>query len=241
VALTPPPALEAVPALRLVEIEETSDEEDVYEGNAWVATSLPVVWLWAKRIVLIGVLVTGGTLAALNWQTWFPKAGELGQQTLTEIDRRARATELARRQQRVLQDGAEQLPQLAPVTIRLLLSRSAGGVLEVPVLFRHACDAADRGLGALSATESAELSALRGELLAALRPEERERVREYDRARTSGAVFPFDDRFVLDLVGGAARALAPERLERLQVLLGKTIAAGLVPPSGSAARAPTER
>ena len=63
-----------------------------------------------------------------------------------------------------------------------------------------------------------------------LRPAERQSVREYDRARSAGVVFASEKRHVLELCARGARALPPPRRERLQVLLGKAISAGLVRP-----------
>ena len=64
--------------------------------------------------------------AALTWQTWFPKAGELGEQALTAIDRQVRSKEIESARQQVLEEASEQLPQLAPETIALVLSRQPG-------------------------------------------------------------------------------------------------------------------
>jgi hypothetical protein len=190
---------------------------------------------------VVTVLVGGGILAAVTWRTWFPKAGELGQTALTGIDRHVRSGDLAREQQQALQEGTEQVPQLAPETIRLVLSSSPSDVLDVLELFQAASDAADRGRAALTSEEALEMDALRIELLDGLHPMEREHVREYDRARTSGPVFPSEQRAVLVLLARGARTLPPARLERLQALLGKAIAAGLVLPGDSAVPDPAER
>lgn len=227
-AQPPPPPLDALPALRLAEVPEPEETEDLYPGGGWGGTLLPAVWLWTKRLVVLAALVVGGTFAALHWERWFPKAGEIGQQALSEIDRRARSAELAKQELQLIEEGAERLPHLAPETIRLLSSHAAGGTAtETPALFRIASDAADKGLGALSQAEAEELQALRARLLAALRAEGRERLRAYDRARASGAVFASDDSSALALVAEAVRALPPAETERLQLLLGKAITAGL--------------
>jgi hypothetical protein len=238
-AQAPPPPLEALPKLRLAEVADPEEEdEDLYEGGGWSGTLLPAVWRWTKLVVVLGALGAAGAFAALNWERWFPKAGEIGQQALSEIDRRARSAELAQQELRLIEEGAERLPQLAPETIRLLLARAPGGSLAgSPAIFRAACDAADRGLGVLSPAEAEELQGLRVRLLAPLRSEERERVRAYDRARASGAVFPFDDTSVSALVAQGVRALTPAETERLQALLGKAIAAGMTAAEAPAAPA----
>jgi hypothetical protein len=123
--------------------------------------------------------------------------------------------------------AARQLPQLAPETIRLLLSNSPGGVLDPPELFRLACDAADRGQGALTPAEAKELKALQRELVRTLRPAERRRVSQYDRARSLRAVFAFENRRALELYARGAQALPSRSRERLKLLLGKAIPAGL--------------
>jgi hypothetical protein len=72
-----------------------------------------------------------------------------------------------------------------------------------------------------------ELERLRRELLEELPPLDRERLRTFGRAHAQGAVFSFDARRGLLAYARGARALPPERRERLQTLLGKAIAAGL--------------
>ena len=78
--------------------------------------------------------------------------------------------------------------------------------------------------------EAEELRALERELLGTLSRTEAERVREYDRTRARRAIFPFENPHVMDLVARGARALPPERLERLQALTHKAVAAGLDRP-----------
>ncbi|MGE5127346.1 MAG: hypothetical protein ACM3PV_13720, partial [Betaproteobacteria bacterium] len=119
------------------------------------------------------------------------------------------------------------------------LSANDNRVLEPPEVFQLAEEAADRGQSALTAAEAAELRTLQRELLDHLRPPERARLAEYDRARASRVVFPFENPPALELVARGARALPARSRERLQQLLGKAVAAGLgVPtaPESSSAR-----
>jgi hypothetical protein len=230
VPLAAPVPVSELPVLRFADAQEAREEEDIYEGEE-AESPLPKLWLWTKRIVLVGGLVTGGVLAALNWDTWFPRAAEVGQTVFTEIDRQARSGQRAREQQQALSDATERLPHLAPATIRLVLSASDSGVLDPPEVFQLASEAADRGLYALTPAEAAELRALQRELLDNLRPPERARVAEYDRARARRVVFPFENPHVLELVARGARAMPPRSRERLQELLGKAVAAGLKSPA----------
>jgi hypothetical protein len=85
-------------------------------------------------------------------------------------------------------------------------------------------------VSALTAVEAQELQALRAELLDTLRLSERQRIREYDRARAREIVFPYEHRLVLGLFARGARALPPESRERLQALSAKAIAAALAAP-----------
>src|SRR5262249_28157051 len=139
--------------------------------------------------------------------------------------------ERSERQQRALAVASERLPQLAPETIRLILARGPEGVLEPYQVFRLAEAAATRGRSALAADEAEELQALREDLLRAMRPTERQRVKEYEEARLQRTTLPFEDRDVLELFAHAGLALSPQARGRLQVLSGKAIAAGLTVPA----------
>jgi hypothetical protein len=229
----PPPAISELPVLRLAEIHEEEDAGDLYEGDEPGAGPgvLRLLWLWTRRLVALAVLVLGGTWAALTWKSWFPKAGEVGQKALTTLDEQVRSKEIESERAQALQAGVEQLPELAPETIRLLLASAARGELGVPELFQLAADAAGNGAASLTQDEARELTTLRDELLAGLHPTEREHVRDYERERAVGAAFPVEERAVIELVARGARLLPPERLARLQTLLGKAIAAGLKSPS----------
>ena len=45
-------------------------------------------------------------------------------------------------------------------------------------------------------------------------------------------IFPFENPHVMELVARGARALPPERLERLQALTHKAVSAGIESPEG---------
>jgi hypothetical protein len=234
--LKAPTPLSELPILRLADIDEPKAANDVYEGDVYEGESLiRTAWRWTKRVVVIGGLLAGGTLAAFSWETWLPKAERLSRIVFTEIDKHAQSGYEKERRQRALREAAEQLPHLAPDTIQLVLS---GGVLDPPNVFRLACDAADWGLSALAPGEAQELKELRQQMLATLRPEERQRARQYEGARGPRATLPFEDRDVLELFARGARALPVASRVRLQVLSGKAIAAGLAQDSPLGARRP---
>ena len=86
-------------------------------------------------------------------------------------------------------------------------------------------------MSALTPEEAQEMKALRRDVLAALRPGERELVQEYDLVRVHRVTLPFEDREVLGLLARGARALPFPARERLQALSGKAIAAGLSLPA----------
>ncbi len=221
--LKPPPRISELPILRLAVIDDPKEPEDVYEGESVVHHA----WLWTKRIVLIAGLVAGGVMAALTWETWLPQAAQRGRILATKVDKYAQSRDQAERRRRALQEAGEQLPHLAPETIQVVLSLDPEIVLEPPQLFRVAYDAAERGLPALVPGEAQELKTLRSTLLGTLRQAERERVREYDRARAQRVTLPFEDRDMLELFARGARALPSRSRERLQELSGKAVAAGL--------------
>jgi hypothetical protein len=227
--LVAPPSTSELPSLRFAKTHEPREVEDLYEDDEDVGF-VAVGWLWIRRLVLVTVLVAGGVLAAKNWETWFPKAGELGNTMFVEVDERVRSFDVSERQMQAVQEAVERLPHLSSETIRLVMADSPAGVLDPPEVFGVACDASDRGLSALPPREVEELRELRVELLDTFRPSERRRVREYDRARARGVVFPYEHRVVLALVARGARALSPESRVRMQALSGKAIAAGLTLP-----------
>jgi hypothetical protein len=226
-----------LPVLRFADRHEPPEVEDVYEPVR-AKGPLSSLWIWTVRIVLAGGLAAGGVIAALEWERWFPRAAELGQTVFTEIDRQARSGQRAEEQRQSLLEATERLPHLTPGTIRLVLSTSDSGVLDPPEVFQLASEAADRGLPALPPAEAAELRALQLELLGNLRPPERARVAEYDRARSRRVVFPFENPHALELVARGARAMPPRSRERLQTLLGQAVVAGLGAPAASSGVGP---
>jgi hypothetical protein len=229
----PPPPITALPVLRLAEIHDEPKDEDVYQGEG----VFPAAWRWTKRVVVTSGLVAGGVYAALNWEAWTPKAERLGRAVFTEIDRR----EQAERQRKALKEASGQLPYLGGKTIEMILDTSPSGILDPAEVFHLATEATDRGLAALSTGEREELQSLRGHLLDALRPSERERVHEYDEARTRRAVFPFEDRDVAAVLARGGEAMPAESRERLQALFAKAIAAGLANPAESGTSSTAQR
>jgi hypothetical protein len=151
----------------------------------------------------------------------------------TEIDRQAHSGQREREQDQAAANATEMCPQLAPETVRLVLATSADRVLEPPEVFQVATEAAERGIGSLPAAEAAELRQLEHALVASLRPPQRARLAEYERARATRGVFPFENPHALDLVARGARALPAASRARLQHLLGKAVAAGLVAAAAS--------
>ncbi len=219
----PPPPVSELPVLRLADIDdEPETPADVYEGDS----AIHIAWRWTKRIVVIGGLLAGGVFAVLTSENWLPKAERLSRILFAEIDNRVRSRDLTERRRRTLQEAAEQMPYLDPGTIELLVS---GGALELPDVFRLASEAADRGLSALPPGETQEWKGLRQQMIDSLRPEERQRALEYDRARGRRPTLPFEDREALELLARGARALPSASLARLQLLSAKAIAAGLGP------------
>jgi hypothetical protein len=242
-SLKRPPSINELPVLRLAKIEEAKVEEDVYDaddsygGAGFFRGLLNTVWVWTTRIAMVVVVLACGTIAALTWETWLPKAIQLSHAMFTEVDDFRRSREQAERQERAQQEATAQLPHLSPETIRLILSRSPDTVLDPAEVFRVAYVAEDRGLTALTADEAQQLTALRAELLEALRPTERERIVAYDRAGAYRETFPFENSSVLEVFARGARALPPASLERLQALSGKAVAAGLEMPAAAPASA----
>ena len=228
----PPPGIDKLTVLRFAETVETEEPEHVYDGPEG-GSFLPAVWLWTRRLVVSAGLVAGGLYAALHWEAWFPRTAEIGHAAFTEIDRHARSVAVTKEHEEVLQEISDQLPHLAPETIRLVLSSGPAGALDAPTVFDAATEAATRGLASLAYGEARELETIERELLDGLRPRDREHVREYDRARARGAVFDIETRFALVSYARGARALPAERLERLQSLLGKAVGAGLAPGTDS--------
>lgn len=214
------------PALRLAPLREPRVVGDVYAGDegGGVASS---VRLWTQRLFLTAAVLAGGALAGRHWDAWSPSAGKMGWALFHEIDDRVRWLHLARERQALIDQASDQLPHLARDTVGLILSTTRTYVPEPPAVFETAWGAAERGAPTLTASEAEELEALRQELVDALPPLDRERLRTFDQAHAQGAVFPFDARRGLLAYARGVRALPPDHQERLQALLGKAIAAGL--------------
>jgi hypothetical protein len=225
--LKAPPPLSQLPALRFVESRESPETADVYEGGEPSAAAyyLQLVWLWTKRLLITGALVAALGYAALERDTWFPKAAELGQRLFAQVDQWLSGRD--QQQRRALADAAGRLPGLAPETITLIFSRSPTGVADPGDVFQLAREAADRGLAALTPAEAEELQALERELLAKLSRREAEAVREYDRTRARRVIFPFENPPVMNLVALGVRGLPAERRERLQALTKRAVDAGI--------------
>jgi hypothetical protein len=221
--------------LRLAPADDESELEDLYEGDSEEGI-LAVVWLWVRRLVLVAGFVVAGIVAVNTWPTWLPVVTQVGLVIFTKIDEYARPDrartpgvedEKRRQMQEALQQATGQLPHLSRETIQLVMSRSLWSVPDPPEVFSQGYAAAKRGSPALAPREAEELRTLEAELLAGLRPAERQRFREYDRVRSQRATLPAEDREMLGLFARGARALPTQRREHLQVLYGKAIAAGL--------------
>jgi hypothetical protein len=229
---------DAAPAVRLAHADDEDDwqGEELYEAGTG-AGAFGLAWLWVKRLVLLAGLVTAAVVAVNTWPTWLPVVTQVGLAIFTRVDEYAhprrspapREADEGQRTQEALAQAAEQLPHLSAETIQLVMSRSVWSVLDPPEVFSRAYAAARRGTPALAPREAEELKALQAALVAGLRPAERQRLRAYDRAGQERATLPGEDRDVLALVARGARALPPPSRERLQVLLGRAVAAGLGP------------
>ena len=250
-AQVPPPATGELKTLSFADSGEdeppAEEDEYLYEGP----TVLGTAWLWMKRAVVLAVLGVGGYFAAMTWQTWLPKAGEFGVAVVGLIERQtgARSSSSAApsdgpQVREAVETAAQQLPHLSPEAIHLVMTSSLSGVLEPPEVFRRAQEAAERGASSLTPAETQELKTLRAAVLAAMPPVERERVREYEKARGYRATLAFEDRAALGSYAQAARALPAASRDRLRALLGKAITAALRSAPGSddaAARAVAAR
>jgi hypothetical protein len=228
----PPAHASQLPALHFAAAEEEGEPEDLYQGNSVFS----VVWLWVKRLVLIGGLVAGGVVAANTWPTWLPVATQIGLGLFTKIDEyahpeRAKAPAVKDEKQQQMeaarQRASDHLPYLSPETIQLVMSSSLWSALDPPEVFSRAYSAARRGSSTLTRPEAEELKSLETALLAGLRPAERQRARAYDRARLQRATLPAEDREMADIFARGARGLPTPSRERLQALFGKAVAAGL--------------
>jgi len=218
-------------SLHLVADDDEPEAEDLYEGDYEVGV-LSIAWLWVKRLVLVGVLVAGGVVAVNTWPTWLPVVTQVGLVIFTKVDEyvhpeRARRAGGAGGRPDALQEVAVRLPYFSPETIQLVMSSNVWMVPDPPEVFSRAYAAAKRGAPALAPAEAEELKTLEAAMLAGLRPAERQRVREYDRARLLRATLPSEDRDMVGLFARGTTALPAPSRARLQALFGKAIAAGL--------------
>jgi hypothetical protein len=212
--LPPPPSLSELPSLRFAPLEEDRDQRRP----------------WPKRQLLIVGAVLGGlglVAVAVAWLPrleWFTRKASVAPAPVSTPSPQAQASLPPE-----LQVAAEQLPHLAPETIRLVASTiDLGRPPEAPEVFRRADLAANRGASALTGDEARELRSLKSAAVGALRPIDRERVLAYDRVTVGRDLMLGEDARVLRLYAHGVRALPTPRRERLQVLLGKAIAAALV-------------
>ena len=127
----------------------------------------------------------------------------------------------------VVQAAIDRLPHLTPETVQLVMSTSRFGTPNPPEVFRLATVAADRGMSALTEEESGEVRNLRASALGALRSVDRRRVQAYGRMTAGRDLLVAEDERVLALFARGVRTLPEPRRERLQVLLGKAIAAAV--------------
>jgi hypothetical protein len=222
------------PALRLRAEEEEEEEEvqDLYEGD-YEEGVLSVAWLWMRRLVLIAGFAVAGVVAFNTWPTWLPAVTQVGLVIFTKVDQYVHPEHARKpaagdqKQQAALGEVTVRLPHLSPETIQLVMSSNSWMEPDPPEVFSRAYTAAKRGAPALAPAEAAELKTLEAALLAGLRPAERQRVREYDRARLQRATLPSEDRDMVGLFARGATALPAPSRARLQALFGKAIAAGL--------------
>ena len=223
-------------SIRLAAIDDEPEvtDEDLYDGEPGYSP-VSIAWLWLKRLVLTFVLLAGLGTAAVYWDVWLPRVTEFGLVVFTAIDEKLHARSPAppsaeQEHERQLRDAllaaTEQLPHLEAETIQRVMSSSVVGVLDPPEVFSRSHEAIQRGLPSLSKEEAQEAREIKAALIAALRPVERERLREYDRMRAHRATLPFEDREALALTARGARALPAAHRQRLQMLWAKAAAAG---------------
>jgi hypothetical protein len=234
------------PSLRLAPLaDEPEPDEDVYDGDVESDGPLAVAWMWAKRLVLVLVVLMGLGSAVAWWPAWLPWARERALPFITEhgvrlfnaIDRRVHPERASRppsaqseREQRVAvarEAAAAQLPQLEAATIDRVIASSLLDAVEPPEVFSRAHEAIARGLPFLGPDDAAELRGLKARLLAALPPAERERLAEYDRMRAHRSTLPFEDREAMVLTARGFRGLPAVERERLRALGSRAANAGL--------------
>ena len=231
--IRPPAPLSTIAVVPLAEPVRPQEPEDVYEEDEPSDFAGPLLF-WAKRLLLLGIFAAVGYLAYRERDVWFPKAGNVGQTIFRAIDQKAHSRERSEQQRQALAAAAPKLPHLTDQTILRVFAQSPTGVTEASDVFEVTREATERGLDKLPASDAEELRALEKELAATLRPPERRRLDEYDEARARRGVFPFENPYAMDLVAKGARALPPERLERLRALTEQAVAAGLAATTDAA-------
>ena len=239
---TPPPSFKDLPVIPFAgasgargrPVDEPA--EDVWDGDDFdepgsVGSLLATGWLWIKRATIAAALIAGTAVLAVNREAWLPRAKSDLTTLGGEVDRyasRAMAKEIP---PQAIEAASQEIPHLTPETLGLVMARSGKGPLEPVDVFRRAYDAAEGGRASLGQAASDELDALNGLLAAELPEGERERLTAYlARVRSRAVTASYEDREAMWLMARAARRFPPDRLARLQALLGQAVAAGLPPP-----------
>jgi len=210
----PPPPISELPSLRLAPLEEERGK----------VRSFPI------RKILIGAAAATGLVVVGAGAVWLSSLGLFTRKSAPPTPAPAAAPspqDTAPPVPPELQAAADQLPHLAPQTIKLVSSVIEPGPPEPPEVFRRAQLAAKQGAAALPPEEAQELRSLRNAVVGSLRSVDRERVLAYDRVTAGRDLMVGEDARVLRLYARGVRSLSPPRRERLQVLLGKAIAASL--------------
>jgi hypothetical protein len=124
---------------------------------------------------------------------------------------------------------AAELPQFSRPTVDALVAQSSAQVLEPAEAFRRGQTLMSRGIGGLSAAESAELGNLMQVLYGNLAGAERGQLAAYlDTLRARGTLTkPEQDRAMQGLMKKAVTKLPAARRARLQALFDKAVKAGL--------------
>src|SRR5712691_4938838 len=199
--LKPPPPVSELPSLRLAPLEEGRGQRSP----------------WPKRQLLIVAAVLGGLGLVATALAWLPRLEWLTRKA-TVAPAPAATPSLQAPEPPLppeLQLAAEQLPHLAPETIRLVASTiDIGRPPDPPEVFRRADVAANRGASALTQDEARELRSLKSAAVGALRPVERERVLAYGRVTVGRDLMLGEDARVLLLYARAVRTLSTARRER---------------------------
>lgn len=232
-AVRPPRPVSELPVVPLAEALEPAPVEDVYEGDV-AGEYVEAAWLWTKRLVMLTALGGAAFLAFSTYESWSEPAAEIGQTTLTEIDGHVRTLDLIRQRQEAVTKVEPELPHLSSERISHLMVLSSIGLLDAKGVFEAAWIAAERGTPRLPEEEALELQGVQTELLEGLFPAERDWLRDYDRARFRGAVFPFDAQQAHIVYARGVRRLSPESQETLRLRLDEAIALGLEPQESGA-------